>query len=52
MHDIGWESFVIGNNYCIIEKIVTLCYGTVQYGTVRLVRSTEGEKYGTVRTFG
>jgi len=24
----------------------------VQYGTVRLVRLTEEEKYGTVRTFG
>jgi hypothetical protein len=38
IHDIGWESFVIGNNYCIsIEKMLL-------YGTVRLVRPCRGKK--------
>ena len=31
----------------LVKKIVTLWYGTV-----RLVRRTEEEKYGTVWTFG
>jgi hypothetical protein len=42
MHDIGWESFVIGKLFYYRKKIVTLWYRTV-----RLVRRTEGEKYGT-----
>ena len=41
----GWESFVIERIlFRIIEKFVTLWYCTV-----RLVRRTEEEKYGTVR---
>ena len=39
----NWES--------IIAKCVIIWYGTVRYGKVRLVRRTEDEKYGTLRTF-
>jgi len=54
MDDIGWESFAIGNNICLYnrKKLLLYVYGMVRYGTLRLVRRTEEEEYGTVRTFG
>ena len=47
MHVKGWNSSIISVTILFIKK-----YSLVQYGTVRLVRRTENEKYGTVRTFG
>jgi len=47
MEDIGFESFVIGNNICLYNRKKLLLYGIVRYGT--LVYRSEEEKYGTVR---